>query len=163
MQIMKLDTPIGNLTLTATKRGLKSIQFGLIEEEHSDDGNSDTVTARQHLKAASSQLREYFRGDRRDFDLELDPEPGSDWTCSVISLLRMVDYGRTTTYGELAKRASGGKSGHRARAIGSVMRNNTLPIIWPCHRVIGSDGSLTGYAGGLEAKNWLLRLERAHA
>ena len=163
MKLKELKTPIGYLTLIATRQGLRAIQFGSCEEKQCDTDKSDTVVILEHLETAASQLREYFCGDRRNFDLTLDPAPKSNWTHTVIASLCTVCYGQITTYGELAKRVSGGNSGSAARAIGSVMRSNTLPLIWPCHRVVGSDGSLTGYSGGLDSKRWLLELERAHA
>ncbi len=105
--------------------------------------------------AAVEQLGQYFAGSRRNFDLELDPR-GRPFDRAVWDLLAEIPYGETRSYGQLA-RALGRPD--RARAVGGANARNPLPIILPCHRVIGSDGSLTGYGGGLELKRALLALE----
>ena len=108
------------------------------------------------LMQAARELGEYFEGSRRDFDVALDPQ-GSPFQLAAWHGLREIPYGETVSYGEQARRV-----GHpgKARAIGAANGSNPLPVIVPCHRVIGSDGSLTGFGGGLEAKAWLLHHER---
>ncbi len=109
--------------------------------------------------AAAAQLDEYFAGVRKEFDLPIAPA-GTPFQRRVWSLLRAIPWGATISYAELARRA-----GNRAacRAVGAANGRNPLPIVVPCHRVIGSDGRLTGYAGGLAAKQFLLELERKPA
>ena len=102
------------------------------------------------------QLDEYFEGARHDFELPLDLVV-NPFDAEVLDELALVPYGETTTYGTLAARTGRPKA---ARAIGTVMNNNPMPIVLPCHRVIGSTGSLTGYGGGLETKRFLLELEQ---
>jgi O-6-methylguanine DNA methyltransferase len=110
------------------------------------------------VEAARRELDEYFAGRRRVFDLSLDLRALPPFTVSVLEELARVPYGETTTYGTLAA-----KVGHprAARAVGTVMNRNRIPIVLPCHRVVGSDGDLTGYAGGLDRKLTLLELEGA--
>ena len=105
---------------------------------------------------ARRELDEYFDGKRRGFDLSLDLRGLPAFTLSVLRELAHVPYGATTTYGALA-----GKVGHprAARAVGTVMNRNRIPIVLPCHRVVGADGSLVGYGGGLDRKVKLLELE----
>ena len=100
---------------------------------------------------------EYFAGERRDFDLPLHPR-GSDQARQVWQRIAEIPYGQTTSYGELARRVGGGLS---ARDIGGFVGDNPLSILIPCHRVVGSTGKLTGYAGGLDRKRYLLELEMA--
>jgi methylated-DNA-[protein]-cysteine S-methyltransferase len=107
---------------------------------------------------ARRELDEYFEGRRRAFDLSLDLRALPPFTVSVLGELARVPYGKTTTYGELARRVGHPRA---ARAVGTVMNRNRIPIVLPCHRVVGSTGSLTGYAGGLDVKQALLELEGA--
>ncbi|MDX2185417.1 MAG: methylated-DNA--[protein]-cysteine S-methyltransferase [Opitutaceae bacterium] len=107
---------------------------------------------------ARSQLDEYFRGERRTFDLRLAPRVGTDFQRRVWRTLAQIPYGATWSYARLAS-----ATGSVARAVGGANGANPIPIIWPCHRVIGANGSLTGFAGGLELKRWLLRHEGALA
>ncbi len=103
------------------------------------------------------ELDEYFEGRRQSFDLPLDLRVG-EFNADVLRELARVPYGHTDTYGSLATKA--GKPG-AARAVGTVMNRNPIPIVLPCHRIVGANGSLTGYAGGLEVKRHLLQLEAA--
>ena len=107
------------------------------------------------LERGRVELAEYFRGKRREFDLPLAPK-GTPFQQKVWSELAKVPYGTVVTYGELAARVG---SPRACRAVGQANHNNPLPIFLPCHRVVGAKGALTGYAGGLELKRWLLRLE----
>ena len=108
------------------------------------------------LLACAAQLREYFAGERTDFDLPLAPE-GTPFQRRVWQELTRIGYGRTASYGEIAGRL--GLTGHGARAVGLANGRNPIPVVIPCHRVVGADGSLTGYAGGIERKQLLLNLE----
>ncbi len=107
------------------------------------------------VDAATRQLREYFAGERREFELPLDPR-GSEFQKRVWSALRNIPYGTTISYGELAHRVGQPTA---ARAVGAANGRNPIPIVIPCHRVIGKDGSLTGFGGGLPLKERLLELE----
>jgi methylated-DNA-[protein]-cysteine S-methyltransferase len=110
------------------------------------------------VDAARRELDEYFSRRRRVFDLSLDLRALPPFTVSVLEELVRVPYGETTTYGALARRVGRPKA---ARAVGTVMNRNRIPIVLPCHRVVGSNGDLTGYAGGLDRKQTLLELEGA--
>ena len=104
------------------------------------------------------QLQEYFRGDRAEFDVDVAPDSTSAFDRRVWGLLRQVPAGQTVTYGELARRSGFGGA---ARAVGGAMRRNPIPIVIPCHRVVGKDGSITGFGLGLWRKRWLLDHEGA--
>jgi methylated-DNA-[protein]-cysteine S-methyltransferase len=120
------------------------------------DGSRDDEAA---FAEAVRQLGEWFEGRRQTFDLEVAP-CGSTFQLHVWGVLREISYGETMTYGEVARRV--GRPGS-ARAIGSAVGRNPVGIVIPCHRVVGAGGALTGYAGGLDRKRWLLEHERAHA
>ena len=152
-----LDSPVGELAVAATDRGLCRISYAV-------DGFDDDVARvfgsrvlRTPLDDVRRELDEYFEGARREFDLRIDLRV-APFHREVLAALTRVPYGVTTTYGALAR-----ESGHpkAARAVGTVMNRNPIPIVLPCHRVVGADGSLTGYAGGLERKRLLLGLEGA--
>lgn len=145
MSTRAIKTPIGPLTLEADENAVTAIRF-------SAGGAQD---ASPLLDAAEAQLREYFAGARRTFDLPLAPH-GTAFQQRVWAALRAIPYGETRTYGELAA-AIGNPSA--SRAVGMANHRNPIPIIIPCHRVIGANGTLTGYAGGLEIKRRLLALE----
>lgn len=154
-----METPIGELVLVASDAGLREIRLPLPERRpapHADDDPGHPI-----LRDAVAQLDEYFRGERTDFDLPLDVE-GSAFQREVWRSLRAIPYGSTETYGGLAARV--GRAG-AARAVGGANGANPLPIVVPCHRVIGSTGALTGYGGPTEAgiamKRWLLGHETA--
>lgn len=145
MSTRTIETPIGPLTLQADEAAVTAIRFGA-------DGAQDVSPM---LDAAEAQLREYFAGTRRTFDLPLAPR-GTAFQQQVWAALRAIPYGETRTYGELAA-AIGSPSA--SRAVGMANHHNPIPIVIPCHRVIGANGTLTGYAGGLEIKRKLLALE----
>jgi len=109
------------------------------------------------IKRAAKQLKEYFAGKRREFDLPLE-QAGTDFQKKVWSALFTIPYGETRSYGEIAKQIG---SPNASRAVGMANHNNPISIICPCHRVIGAGGSLTGYGGGLPLKEYLLKLEGA--
>lgn len=145
MNTRTIETPIGPLTLQADEAAVTAIRFGA-------GGAQD---ASPLLDAAEAQLREYFAGARRTFDLPLAPH-GTAFQQRVWAALRAIPYGETRTYGEFAAAID---SPNASRAVGMANHRNPIPIIIPCHRVIGANGTLTGYAGGLEIKRKLLALE----
>lgn len=145
-----LDSPIGPLTLVVNADGaLTHILFA-----HQPPPAHATWDA-ERCAAAATQLREYFAGQRTDFDLPLAPA-GSEFQRTVWDALRTLGHGEVVDYGGLGTRI--GRPG-AARAVGRANATNPIPIVIPCHRVIGANGTLTGYAGGLDAKLALLRLE----
>ena len=147
------DSPIGPLTLVAHDGVLAGVYF----PEHSRLPDPETFGALvpTGFDAVTEQLDEYFRGERTEFDLPIAPR-GSAFQLSVWSLLRQIPYGETRSYGQLA-RGLGKVS--LAREVGGANARNPLSVIVPCHRVVGADGRLVGYAGGLERKQFLLDLE----
>ncbi len=146
-----VDTPIGRLTLIASEGGLREIRFPIEVATDAPEDGDDGV-----LEAARRQLGEYFDGSRRDFALPLDLH-GTDFQLAAWRALLQIPYGTTVSYGEQARRL--GDVG-KARAVGHANGRNPLPIVVPCHRVIGANGSLTGFGGGLDTKRWLLAHER---
>ncbi|MGH1562505.1 methylated-DNA--[protein]-cysteine S-methyltransferase [Mumia sp. DW29H23] len=146
-----LDSPIGGLRVHSDGTHVVAIDFDAEREE--PDAPRDAV-----LDAAVSQLEEYFAGERTTFDLPLGPQKGSAFQRAVWKALCEIPYGQTVTYGELAAELQLGPFG--ARAVGSANASNPIPIVVPCHRVIGANGTLTGYAGGLGRKQTLLDLEQ---
>lgn len=151
----ELNSPLGKLTLESDGQALTRIR--LPEEEWTPVPGTKRQRKPELFKEAAFQLGSFFRGERADFDLPLNPR-GTPFQIKVWNLLREIPRGKTITYGELAKRAGNPKA---ARAVGAANGQNPLPIIIPCHRVIGSSGKLTGYAGGLEAKKMLLDIEKS--
>ena len=148
-------SPLGRILLTADEDGLTGINFQ--DAEGAKRPQRDSVQAAAPFAAAIDQIDAYFRGERKDFDLPLS-SAGTAFQRRVWMTLRKIPYGRTITYGELAKRV--GKP-TASRAVGAANGRNPLPIVVPCHRVIGSDGRLTGYYGGTHLKEFLLKLEGA--
>lgn len=150
-----IDSPIGELRLVAREDAIVAIDFHPFGYA---DGRprGDRVDDDPLLLACADQLREYFAGERTDFDLPLAPE-GTPFQRRVWQELTGIGYGRTASYGEIAGRL--GLTGHGARAVGLANGRNPIPVVIPCHRVVGADGSLTGYAGGIERKQLLLNLE----
>ena len=141
-----MESPVGRLLLRADELGLIEIRFGAREIRTAET---------EILLRAERELRAYFSGELRAFGVPLHPF-GTEFQTRVWNELRAIPYGTTITYGELARRI--GKKG-AARAVGMANHRNPLPIVVPCHRVIGADGTLTGYGGGLEIKRKLLELE----
>lgn len=157
-----VDSPIGTLLVAGTERGLCRIAYDA-EPEREIDGLAHTFGLRvlrspRPIDPARRQLDEYFEGRRQRFDLAVDIALLADFNRRVLQELARVPYGDVVTYGELAARVTRPRA---ARAVGTVMNRNPLPIVLPCHRVIGANGKLVGYAGGLERKEKLLRLEGA--
>jgi methylated-DNA-[protein]-cysteine S-methyltransferase len=157
-----VDTPIGTLLVAATGRGLCRIAFDPEPERELDRLSQlfglRVLRSSLPVDAARRQLDEYFEGRRQRFDLPLDLALLRDFNRRVLAELARVPYGEVVTYGELAARAARPRA---ARAVGTVMNRNPLPIVLPCHRVVGANGSLVGYGGGLPRKETLLRLEGA--
>lgn len=149
-----VDSPVGELLLAGDDTGLRLINFQT--GRHRVSPRSLWKADRHPFGEAVRQLRAYFEGDLRTFDLVLSPE-GTSFQLAVWRALRGIPYGETISYGELARRI-GNPNG--SRAVGLANGSNPISIVIPCHRVIGSNGKLTGYGGGLKAKEWLLALER---
>jgi methylated-DNA-[protein]-cysteine S-methyltransferase len=156
------ETPIGTLLVASTERGLCRISFDPEpEREAASLAESFGVRVLRVAKAVDPvrrQLDEYFEGTRTAFDLPVDLRQAAPFSRTVLRHLTRIPYGQVTTYGELARAA---ERPHAARAVGTVMNRNPIPIVLPCHRVIGANGSLVGYGGGLERKERLLKLEGA--
>ena len=151
----RIDSPIGPLMLAADDDGLRHVEFR--DNRHPADradwhgGDNDV------LRMAESQLRDYFAGQRHGFELPLAPR-GTDFQLQVWHELARIPFGATLSYAQLARRI--GKP-YAVRAVGAANGRNPLPIVLPCHRVIGADGALVGFGGGLPTKQFLLRLEGA--
>jgi len=152
-----VDSPIGELFVAATDRGLARISYRPEGMEESLARTFGVRVLRTPLDDVRRELDEYFEGTRRKFDLSLDLRV-APFHADVLRELALVPYGRTDTYGALAAKVGRPRA---ARAVGTVMNRNPIPIVLPCHRIVGADGSLTGYAGGLDVKRRLLRLEGA--
>ncbi len=157
-----LDTPIGTLTLIADDAALVEVWFPNHTEHDGGAGVDEldgAVLDPEHtvLRRASDQLSEYFAGTRTTFDVPLAPE-GTPFQLAAWRALSTIPFGETVSYGEQAKRLG---DPNKARAVGAANGRNPLPIIVPCHRVVGSSGQLTGFGGGVESKAWLLDHEQA--
>jgi methylated-DNA-[protein]-cysteine S-methyltransferase len=150
-------SPLGPMILAATDRGLAGLWF---EGQRHEPDHSRWREAAGHpvLAQAMAQLDEYFAGRRTTFDLPLDLAYGTLFQQSVWRALLAIPRGATTSYGGLSRALGQPKA---MRAVGAAIGRNPISIVVPCHRVLGTDGSLTGYAGGLERKRALLRLEGA--
>jgi methylated-DNA-[protein]-cysteine S-methyltransferase len=147
------DTPIGELLLAGEDDALAMIGFP--KGSMRRDPEPDWIYNEKPLANARQQLEEYFAGSRKDFDLPLRLD-GTEFQVKVLKALQKIPYGETVSYGEIAKRIGKPKA---MRAVGAANGRNPIPIVVPCHRVIGSGGDLTGFGGGLDTKEALLRLE----
>jgi len=156
------DTPVGRLFLAVTERGVCEIHYdadpAAEAERLARNFGTRVLRSPRPTDELRRQLDEYFAGSRRDFDLDVDLGPAREFGRAVLEQLALVPYGELTTYGTLAERVGRPRA---ARAVGTIMNRNPVPIVLPCHRVVGSTGSLVGYAGGLERKRTLLELEGA--
>jgi methylated-DNA-[protein]-cysteine S-methyltransferase len=152
-----VESPVGRLLLTGDERTLGGL-FMMDTGGHSMNPAPEWTLRPGLFGAAADQLGEYFAGTRTEFDLPLAPH-GTPFQLAVWAELTRIPYGVTASYGEVA--AALGKSALASRAVGLANGRNPISIIVPCHRVIGADGSLTGYGGGLDRKEWLLRHEKA--
>ena len=148
-----LNAPIGDLLLAGDDEALSLVGFPQGKMRHDPEPN--WIYNEKPFAAARQQLEEYFAGERKDFDLPLHLS-GTDFQVRVLEELQRIPYGETTTYGAIAERIGRPKA---VRAVGAANGRNPIPIIIPCHRVIGSSGKLTGFGGGLDTKEELLRLE----
>jgi methylated-DNA-[protein]-cysteine S-methyltransferase len=154
------ESPVGDLLVAATRSGVCRISFDAEPEAAIDElaraYGARVLRARRPLDQARRQLDEYFAGARRTFDLGLDLEAVPDFQRLVLTELALVPYGETATYGALAARIGRDRA---ARAVGGALNRNPIPIVLPCHRIVGSGGRLVGYGGGIERKRLLLDLE----
>jgi methylated-DNA-[protein]-cysteine S-methyltransferase len=151
-----IDSPVGELRLVAQDGAITAIDFMPALYAEGRGSRGERVDSDPVLVECARQLAEYFAGDRTFFDLPLAPA-GTPFQERVWEQLQKIEYGTTCSYGEIAGRLA--MTGHGARAVGLANGRNPIPIVIPCHRVIGANGTLTGYAGGLERKTALLGLE----
>ena len=153
MRCCEISTPVGRLRLTGDEEGLRSISFQ--NRIHPAALAGSRLRTEEPFREAIAQLNAYFAGELRRFDLPLAPE-GTPFQREVWSALTAIPYGETVSYGGLARRLGRPAA---SRAVGAANGRNPIPIVVPCHRVIGADGSLTGFGGGLAIKRRLLDLE----
>ncbi|NLM73573.1 MAG: methylated-DNA--[protein]-cysteine S-methyltransferase [Clostridiaceae bacterium] len=149
--VIIIETMIGKVGIAGDEKSISDIIFN--PDTDSEDFN---YTETPILKEAAKQLEEYFAGKRKTFDLPLSPK-GTDFQRKVWDVLTRIPYGETLSYGDVAKKIGNPKA---CRAVGMANNKNPIPIIIPCHRVIGSSGKLVGYGGGLHIKEKLLELEQ---
>lgn len=157
------QSPLGSMTLAATQAGLAGVWFDgqrHLPPELATGTSWPRDANHPLLKKAAQQLAQYFAGQRHDFNLPLDLSGGTEFQKAVWQALLAIPPGRTTSYGRISQNISNPAA---VRAVGAAVGRNPISIIVPCHRVVGADGSLTGYAGGLDRKTALLRLEGALA
>ena len=147
-----ISTPIGFLNLISDSEALLKVVFA--ENPGQPSGFQPDI-----LKETAKQLNEYFAGNRKEFDLNINPE-GTQFQSKIWKLVENVPFGETTTYLDIALKSGSVKN---TRAVGLANGRNPIPIIIPCHRIIGSNGKLTGYAGGTDRKKWLLTHELKYA
>jgi methylated-DNA-[protein]-cysteine S-methyltransferase len=151
-----MESPIGDLRVVEHNGAITAIEFTPFGASSGRPLGRE-ATENRMLVEATDQLRAYFARDLKEFDLPLAPE-GTDFQQRVWTQLRGIGFGETASYGEIALRL--GKTNAASRAVGLANGRNPIPIVIPCHRVIGADGTLTGYAGGLARKQLLLELEQ---
>ncbi len=154
MHYSYVDSPVGDLLVAGENGVLKLVSFpsgNLACEPQAEWARNDA-----EFDEVRRELGEYFKGKREAFDIPLDPD-GTDFQRDVLDALQRIPYGETRTYADIATDVGRPKA---SRAVGAANGRNPIPILIPCHRVIGSDGSLTGFGGGLETKTYLLDLER---
>ena len=158
-----VDSPVGTLVAAATPRGLATLSY---EDFHGGvdavlDSLANKLSPRMleapaRLDDVRRELDEYFEGRRRDFDLRIDWSLASEFTRRILKATAAIPFGQTSTYGKVAARAGNPKA---SRAAGRALGSNPIPIVVPCHRVVGTNGQLTGYTGGLHRKIALLQIE----
>ncbi len=153
-------SPLGDVLLAATEHGLAGVWFVHRQEHMPNSSQWTTDETHPTLVAAAQQLHEYFSGQRQRFNLSLQPAWGTPFQRAVWQALQRIPYGHTSTYGDIARDIGNPKA---VRAVGAAIGQNPHTIVVPCHRVMGANGSLTGFAGGLDRKQHLLAFEAAHA
>jgi O-6-methylguanine DNA methyltransferase len=159
IEVADVPTPIGTFRLAYSGRTVRVVD--LLENGVHQTGMPAGASRRKPPYPSGSppqQFRDYFRGERTDFEVDVAPDTASDFDRRVWEVLRAVPAGRTVTYGELARRAGYVRA---ARAVGGAMARNPIPVVIPCHRVVGQGGSITGFGLGLWRKRWLLDHEGA--
>jgi len=161
MKTCRLPSPLGEMLLVANPDGTALAGLYLANQKYfpADASQWDEAPQLPLFRAAATQLREYFAGARTAFDLPLEPA-GTPFQRQVWAAIAAIPFAATITYGELAARCGRPSA---SRAAGAATGRNPLTIVVPCHRIVGSGGALTGYAGGLDRKRTLLALEAAHA
>lgn len=161
-RMLFIETPVGKLGITASDEAVTRIFFGREYRNRRRPRNAPEActpeTGGSLLLQAAAELAEYFAGTRREFTLPLAPA-GTPFQQAVWEALRMIPYGETRTYGQIAAQIGRPTA---CRAVGMANNRNPIAIVVPCHRVVGSTGALVGYAGGLGVKTHLLNLEKAH-
>jgi len=164
--ISRFTTPLGPMFVCATENGICLLEFvdrRMLETEFKDLQkllNAKIITGEnEHIKQTKKEITEYFEGERKIFDVKIET-PGTDFQNSVWNCLQEIEYGKTTTYQKQAIKIDNPKA---IRAVASANGYNRISIIIPCHRVIGKDGKMTGYGGGIERKKWLIEHERNNA
>ena len=150
MYIESIDSPLGPLTIYASVNGIRAIKRNQVEE------TSDLGIKNPHIELVKKELKAYFSGELKAFHTTVDVTGYTEFQRAVWKELTLIDYGKTISYKELAIRLGDIK---KIRAAGTANGKNPVPIVIPCHRVIGSDGSMVGYSGGLDMKTFLLELE----
>lgn len=152
-----MDSPIGRLLLAGDKHSLKLVGFSSGNKARGADADWERFD--EPFRKVKAQLNEYFAGERKFFDVDLAPD-ATPFQSSVLDALREIPYGETRSYRDIAEKIGNPKA---VRAVGGANGSNPIPIIIPCHRVIGSNGTLTGFGGGLDSKRFLLDLETSHS
>ena len=156
-----MDGPVGELQVAVTGRGLVYVAYDDEDREalvarYASDLSPRIIRSARGTDAVRRELEEYFAGSRTDFDLALDRRLMHPFARKVLAATARVGYGELATYGDIARRIGRPSA---ARAVGAALGSNPIPIVVPCHRIVGAGGKLTGYAGGLDRKEVLLRLE----
>ncbi|MFI5393719.1 MAG: methylated-DNA--[protein]-cysteine S-methyltransferase [Myxococcota bacterium] len=159
--VATMDSPIGELTVAVTRRGLVTVAFegedrDVLFDRLARELSPRVMEATAPTDEARRELEQYFGGDRRRFEITVDRSLIGPFAQKVLQATSEVGYGELATYGDIAGRIDRPKA---ARAVGSALGSNPIPIVIPCHRIVGAGGKLTGYAGGLPRKETLLRLE----
>lgn len=152
-----MDSPVGRLLLAGSRHALKIVGFS--QGSRARGAEDDWERFDEPFRRVKRQFGEYFDGQRRTWDLALAPD-GTDFQRAVWQALTSIPYGATCSYRDIAEQIGHPKA---VRAVGAANGANPIPVIIPCHRVIGADGSLTGFGGGLDKKRYLLDLERRHS
>ena len=154
-----IDTPVGALTIVAGDDGVRAILWPDDDPRRVRLAGTTNDPSHPVIVSTVVQLAEYFDGERTEFDVPLDPV-GTEFQRAAWTALRSIPYGTTVSYGEQAERMGDRR---KARAVGAANGRNPISIVVPCHRVVGANGALTGFAGGTDTKAWLLAHERRHA